>query len=167
MKIGIISDTHSYLDERIKHHLSGCDEIWHGGDFGSATVSDELKEIAPLKAVYGNIDGEEIRSEHPEEQVFSCEGMTVFMRHISGYPGKYNAKAKKRINEFRPDIVVVGHSHICKVVRDPYFDHIHINPGAAGIHGFHKMRTLALMELSNGAITDLKVVELGLRGALK
>lgn len=167
MKIGIISDTHSYLDERIKHHLSTCDEIWHGGDFGNIEVSDTLKEIAPLKGVYGNIDGQEIRADHPEELYFTCEGMTIFMRHISGYPGRYNAKAKKRINELRPDIVVVGHSHICKVIRDPYFNHIHINPGAAGIHGFHKMRTLALLEISGGSIKELKVVELGLRGSLR
>lgn len=166
MKIGIISDTHSYLDDRIKHHLSACDEIWHGGDFGNVAVSDALKELAPLKAVYGNIDGQDIRVEHPEEQFFECEGMKIFIRHISGYPGRYNAKTKKRIDALRPDIVVVGHSHICKIIRDPYFDHIHINPGAAGIHGFHKVRTLALLEIVNGNITDLKVIELGLRGAL-
>ena len=164
MKIGIISDTHCYLDARTKKHLTDCDEIWHGGDFGDPKVSDELKEIAPLKGVYGNIDGKEIRQEHPEELFFECEGMTIFMRHISGYPGRYNAKAKKRINELRPNIVVVGHSHICKVMRDPYFDHIHINPGAVGVHGFHKVRTLVLMEINAGKITDLKVVELGSRG---
>jgi putative phosphoesterase len=166
MKIGIISDTHSYMDDRIKHHLSQCDEIWHGGDFGDYKIIEELKAIAPLKGVYGNIDDKNVRAEFPEELLFDCEGMKIYMRHISGYPGKYNPKAKRRINELRPDLVIVGHSHICKVIRDPYFNHIHINPGAAGVHGFHKMRTLALAEIGNGKITDLKVVELGKRGKL-
>jgi putative phosphoesterase len=166
MKIGIISDTHSYMDDRIKHHLSQCDEIWHGGDFGDYKVIEELKQIASLKGVYGNIDDKNVRAEFPEELLFDCEGMKIYMRHISGYPGKYNPIAKRRINELRPDLVIVGHSHICKVIRDPYFNHIHINPGAAGVHGFHKMRTLALAEIGNGKITDLKVVELGKRGKL-
>jgi putative phosphoesterase len=166
MKIGIISDTHSYMDDRIKHHLSQCDEIWHGGDFGDYKVIEELKAIAPLKGVYGNIDDKNVRAEFPEELLFDCEGMKVYIRHISGYPGRYNPKAKRRINELRPDLVIVGHSHICKVIRDPYFNHIHINPGAAGVHGFHKMRTLALAEIEKGKITDLKVMELGKRGKL-
>ncbi|MFY0672218.1 MAG: metallophosphoesterase family protein [Bacteroidia bacterium] len=166
MKIGIISDTHSYMDDRIKHHLSKCDEIWHAGDFGDYKVIEELKAIAPLKGVYGNIDDKNVRAEFFEELLFDCEGMKVYMRHISGYPGKYNPKAKRRINELRPELVIVGHSHICKIIRDPYFNHIHINPGAAGVHGFHKIRTLALAEIENGKITDLKVVELGKRGKL-
>jgi len=166
MKIGIISDTHSYLDDRIKKHFSGSDELWHIGDFGNYQVIEELKEIAPLKGVYGNIDSSEIRMEFPEDLIFTCEGMKIYMRHICGYPGRYNAKAKSRINEHRPDLVLAGHSHICKIIRDPYFNHVHINPGAAGIHGFHKMRTIAKLEIKKGKITDLKVIELGLRGAI-
>lgn len=164
MKVGIISDTHGYIDDRIKSYLEPCDEIWHGGDFGTVAVSNALESLAPLKGVYGNIDGQDVRIIHPEEQFFECEGLKVFMRHIAGYPGRYNPKTRKRIDELRPDIVIVGHSHICKVMRDDRFNHIHINPGAAGVHGFHKMRTLALMEIKNRKITDMKVVELGLRG---
>ncbi|MBI1183039.1 YfcE family phosphodiesterase [bacterium] len=166
MKIGILSDTHSYLDQRILHHLSGCDEIWHIGDFGNYEVVEKLEAIAPVRGVYGNIDGNDIRSTFGEEAVFDCEGVSVYMRHICGYPGRYNPKARMRINELRPGLVLAGHSHICKVVRDPYFNHLHINPGAAGIHGFHKMRTMTLAQISAGKVAELKVVELGLRAAL-
>lgn len=167
MKVGIISDTHGFLNDRIKTHLGDCDEIWHAGDFGTIAISDELSQLAPVKGVYGNIDGQDVRVVHPEEMLFDCEGLKVYMRHISGYPGRYNPKARKRIDELRPDIVVIGHSHICKVMRDHQMDHLHINPGAAGIHGFHQMRTLALMEVKAGKIENMKVVELGLRGTTK
>lgn len=163
MKVGIISDTHGFLNDRIKAHLGDCDEIWHAGDFGTIAISDELSQLAPVKGVYGNIDGQDVRVVHPEEMLFDCEGLKVYMRHISGYPGRYNPKARKRINELRPDVVVVGHSHICKVMRDQQMNHLHINPGAAGIHGFHQMRTLALMEVKSGKIESMNVVELGLR----
>lgn len=166
MKIGIISDTHGYMDARIKAHFSTCDEIWHIGDFGNYGIAEELRQIAPLKGVYGNIDGKDIRIDFTEELLFDCEGMNIYMRHICGYPGTYSAKAKRTINEQRPDIVLAGHSHICKVTKDPYFNHIHINPGAAGLYGFHKIRTIALLEILKGKITNLKIVELGLRAAL-
>lgn len=165
MKIGIISDTHGYLDNGILKHLKNCDEIWHAGDFGNSVV-EKLEPLAKLRGVYGNIDGGDLRKDFPEELNFECEGMRVFMRHISGYPGRYNARAKTAIQKINPAIVVVGHSHICKIVRGKNPPHIHINPGAAGIHGFHKVRTLVLAELKSGKITDLKVVELGKRGAL-
>lgn len=164
MKIGIISDTHSYLDDRILHQLKDCEQVWHAGDFGSVEVSDTLSAQNKLIGVYGNIDGKELRAIHPLEQTWEVGGLLVYMTHIAGYPGTYKAKARKAIDELQPDIVVTGHSHITKVVRDPKHGHFHINPGAAGLHGFHKMRTLILMGIEQGKLSEMKVVELGVRG---
>lgn len=160
MRIGLLSDTHGYLDERIAYYLKGCDEIWHAGDFGPE-VSDELRKLGPLIGVYGNIDGQAVRLEHPEWQLFEREGLRIFMMHIAGYPGRYTAKAREHILAKTPDVVVVGHSHILKAVKDSSNGHLHLNPGAAGRSGFHKLRTLMLLELKLGKVADLKVVELG------
>ncbi|MEX0967943.1 MAG: metallophosphoesterase family protein [Bacteroidia bacterium] len=165
MKIGIISDTHSYLDERILHHLSGCDEIWHAGDFGSVAVSDRLEKLAPVVGVFGNIDGQDIRKKHPEHERMMREGMSVWMTHIGGYPGRYNSKLLHELNTDPPDLFISGHSHILKIVPDKKRRLLHINPGAAGRSGFHKVRTLVLMELLQGKVAELKVVELGPRTA--
>ncbi|AZQ63021.1 metallophosphoesterase [Flammeovirga pectinis] len=165
--IGIISDTHGYIDDRITAHLSDCDEIWHAGDIGKEEVTDTLKHLAPLRAVYGNIDGGKLRAEFPEEQIFTINGVSIYMIHIGGYPPRYTAKLKKRLDELKPKIFICGHSHILKVIPDQSRNLIHINPGAAGKHGFHKMRTLIKLTIEDGKPKDLKVIELGERASLR
>lgn len=164
MKIGLISDTHSYMDNRIQELLEDRDQIWHAGDFGDYKVVTALKEVAPLKGVNGNIDGQDIRSEFPEDIRFECEGMNIWMTHIGGYPGKYAKRIKEAINANPPDIFICGHSHILKVIPDKSLNLMHINPGAAGQAGFHQERTLILMEIRGSKIQDLRVVNLGKRG---
>ncbi len=167
MKIALISDTHGHLDEKILSHLEKADEIWHAGDFGTIGVVDELQKIKPLRGVYGNIDDKDIRITFPEDCIFEVEGCKVWMTHIGGYPPKYVARVKKKIKEVSPDIFISGHSHILKVMRDPTFPTIlHMNPGAVGHHGFHKIRTMITMEIEKGKITSLNAIELGLRGRI-
>ncbi len=164
MKIGLISDTHGYMDNRIKELLQDRDEIWHAGDFGNYEVVTELEDVAPVKGVYGNIDGQDIRHKFPEDSRFRCNGMDIFMTHIGGYPGKYDKRVKDLVREKPPDIFICGHSHILKVMRDKNLNLLHINPGAAGKTGFHKERTLMLIEIASSKIQDLRVVNLGKRG---
>lgn len=164
MKIGILSDTHSHMDDRIKAYLEDRDEIWHIGDFGNYNVVEQLREIAPVRGVYGNIDGPEIRHEFPEHERFQVAQYDIWMTHIGGYPGKYEQHIKETIHQNPPDIFLSGHSHILKVKRDQKLNLLHLNPGAAGKTGFHKQRTLLLMAIDNGRIDDLRVVELGKRG---
>ncbi len=167
IKIGLISDTHGYLDERILHHLQDCDEIWHAGDIGNISVTDKLSKIKTLRAVYGNIDGDVIRLVHPLDQVFTCEGVKVYITHIGGYPDHYSAEARKKIQTFKPDLFICGHSHILRVMPDKKYNLLHMNPGAAGKHGFHKIRTLLKFEISGKKIENLKAIELGLRGEIE
>lgn len=162
-KIGLLSDTHSYLDERILHHLSGCDEIWHAGDFGTVSVADELAQLAPLRGVYGNIDGRDVRLTQPLVQHFELEGLRVLMTHIGGYPGHYSPAGRQLVEQQRPGLFISGHSHILKVMPDPRLGLLHLNPGAAGRHGFHKVRTLLRFEVNEGKVQQLQVVELGPR----
>ncbi len=162
-RIGLISDTHGHHDERIAHYLSECDEIWHAGDIGTPAVSDELSKIKPYRAVYGNIDGDVLRRMHPVEQHFTLEGFTVWMTHIAGTPGRYSKGIPDLIRLRKPNLLICGHSHILKVERDKRFNFLYMNPGAAGIHGFHKVRTLLRFTLNAGKIEDLEVVELGPR----
>jgi len=162
-KIGIISDTHGYIDERILYFLSDRDEIWHGGDWGTIEVSDKLSKTCPVRGVYGNIDGQELRLTYPEVAKFTCEGLKILIVHIGGYPGHYSQLARKEIMDFKPDIFISGHSHITKVMRDKTYNLLHINPGAAGISGFHKVRTLILLEIDGKEIKNVRVVELGNR----
>lgn len=166
LKIGILSDTHSHFDDRIAHHLSDCDEIWHAGDLGDVKLIDTLNNIAATIGVYGNIDSHEVRAEWPKQQSFIRENLKIVMTHIAGYPGTYNSFAKQLIKDHKPDIFITGHSHICKVVKNPKNGHIHINPGAAGVHGFHKMRTLITLHLNKGQISKMQLIELGLRAKL-
>ncbi len=166
IRAGIISDTHGYLDERILKHLSDCDEIWHAGDFGNAEVARQLQQLAPLRGVYGNIDGRDIRSLFTEDLWFGTEGLRVFMTHIGGYPGRYVPRVRKLLDEKRPGLFVCGHSHILKVMPDSKRSLLHINPGAAGRNGFHKVRTLVKIEIADGRVADLKVIELGNRSVL-
>ncbi|MFN2430751.1 MAG: metallophosphoesterase [Cryomorphaceae bacterium] len=162
-KIGVISDTHGHMDDRILHHFKECDEIWHAGDIGNLRVTDALSEIATLRAVYGNIDDHEVRSQFPIDQIFEAEGLKIYITHIAGRPGKYPLRVKEVISKENPDIFICGHSHICMVRKHPMLDVLHINPGAAGKHGFHKVRTLVKFHMDKGVPSKMEVVELGKR----
>ena len=165
-KIGLLSDTHSFLDENILKHFQNCNEIWHSGDFGDVEVSDRLVAFKNLRGVYGNIDGTTIRSIHPLDQFFECDGVKVFITHIGGYPGNYYPEAEKKIQSLKPDLFICGHSHILKVMPDKKNNLLHMNPGAAGKHGFHKIRTILRFDIDHGKISGLEVVELGLRSEI-
>ena len=163
-KIGLISDTHSFLDERVFHYFEECDEIWHAGDFGELKVSTALSEFKPLRGVYGNIDGRDIRVRHPEHEKFEIDGLKVWMTHIGGYPGNYSYQLRKQIADEKPDLFISGHSHILKVMKDPKISNLlHINPGAAGKYGFHHIRTIVRFDIEAGKILNLQVIELGKR----
>lgn len=164
-RVFLISDTHSYIDERILHYAAKADQIWHAGDIGSIEVTDSLASIKPLRAVYGNIDDHNLRVQFPKELLFDCEGVSVLLTHIAGYPKKYNALAQNLIQQHQPNLVICGHSHILKVMKDSQYGHLHMNPGAAGIHGFHQIRTALEFTIDNDSILDLKVIEFGARGA--
>lgn len=163
MKIGLLSDTHSWLEERVFHHFQNCDEIWHAGDIGSLKLADDLAAFKPLRAVYGNIDGAELRRVFSEDLHFEIAGLKVYMTHIGGYPGKYPARIRHQLAEKRPGLFICGHSHILKVMPDPVFKLLHINPGAAGNHGFHQVKTLVRFAIVAGAIKNLQAIELGPR----
>jgi uncharacterized protein len=164
MKIGLLSDTHSYLDDQILRLLEDRDEIWHAGDFGTAEVSERLSQIAPVRGVYGNIDGQDIRVIHPKVLRFNVNGLEVLMTHIGGYPGKYHPDIREEIKAAPPQLFITGHSHILKIMPDKtYKNLLHINPGAAGKHGFHKIRTMVRFTIAAGKVTDLQVIELGKR----
>ncbi|GAA4436331.1 metallophosphoesterase family protein [Pontibacter saemangeumensis] len=164
MKIGLLSDTHAYLDDQILRLLSDRDEIWHAGDFGTAEVSERLSAVAPLRGVYGNIDGQDIRQLHPKVQRFEVSGLDVLMTHIGGYPGRYHPDVRDLIKMHPPRLYITGHSHILKVMTDKKLNNLlHINPGAAGRHGFHKMRTMVRFNVEEGRVLDLQVIELGKR----
>ena len=165
MRIGLLSDTHGYLDSRIFDFFRDCDEVWHAGDFGEG-ITEQLEAFKPLRGVHGNIDGQKIMSVFPETLSFSCEGIQVLMIHIGGSPGNYFPVAKQNIENLRPELFVCGHSHILKVMRDDRYNLLYMNPGAAGRHGFHKMRTLLRFEINSRKIEKLEVIELGLRSAI-
>jgi putative phosphoesterase len=160
-KILLLSDSHSYIDDRILEYAAQADEIWHGGDFGSMEVIEQLEKIKPLKGVYGNIDNAKIRSEFPEVNRFLCESVEVLMIHIGGYPGKYTPLAKQEIAEKAPKLFISGHSHILKVMFDKKNNLLHLNPGACGKQGWHKMRTMMRFVIDGAEIKDLEVIELG------
>ena len=164
MIIGIISDTHSFLDPTIAEHFKTCDEIWHAGDIGDRVVISELEKIAPVKAVYGNIDDQEMRTRYPEDLWMTCEGLTLLISHIGGRPPNYNPRVKKIFKEKIPDVFICGHSHILQVKRDDNKRMLYLNPGAAGQQGFHSMRTILRMEIGVGKIKKMEVIELGKRG---
>ncbi|MCC3159588.1 metallophosphatase family protein [Hymenobacter sp. 15J16-1T3B] len=163
MRIGLLSDTHSHYDDRIGHHLQDCDEIWHAGDVGDEKVLDALLALAPLRAVSGNIDDRSVRLRCPETLVFEVEGLKVLIHHIGGYPGRYAPGARPLLQRERPGLFVCGHSHILRVMPDRQLGLLHLNPGAAGRHGFHKVRTLLKFRIEAGRVLDLQAVELGPR----
>lgn len=163
-KIGLISDTHGYLDNTVFNHFDQCDEIWHAGDFGSIAIAEELgKSRTPVKGVYGNIDGHDVRSVYPEQLVWVCEEVKILMTHIGGYPPKYNPKVKEQLLIHRPQLFVCGHSHILKIMYDDKLNCLHMNPGAAGKQGWHSMRTLIRFNIDGKEMKDCQVIELGKR----
>lgn len=159
-RIGLLSDTHGYWDERYLKYFEPCDQIWHAGDIGSMEIVERLEAFRPLKAVYGNIDGQDMRRLFPETARFTVDGADVLMKHIGGYPGKYDASIRSTLLANPPQLFISGHSHILKVKYDKSLNLLHINPGAAGIYGFHTVRTLVRFSIDNGRFSDLEVIEL-------
>lgn len=160
----LLSDTHGYIDDRILDWAAKADEVWHAGDIGDQKVSDQLQAIKPLRAVYGNIDGHELRSEFPLNQRFTLEGVDVWITHIGGYPNRYSRDVKDDIQLNPPKLFISGHSHILKVMNDKKLGLLHMNPGAIGIHGFHQKRTMLKFDLEAGNIKILEVIDFGKRG---
>lgn len=158
-KILLLSDTHGHIDEQILKHAKASDEVWHAGDIGSLNVTDALKSVSNLRAVFGNIDAASVRNEFSEHLKFKCEGINVWITHIGGYPPKYNIRTRAEIKLNPPDLFICGHSHILKVMPDKNLNLIHMNPGAIGKHGFHKKRTMLRFKISKGQIKDLEVIE--------
>ena len=158
-RIGLLSDTHSFLDERVKKHLKNCDEIWHAGDIGSFSVTDTLKTFAKIRVVYGNIDDNTIRTEFKRNLYFKCEKVNVMMTHIGGYPGRYDKKILPLIEQANPDLFICGHSHILKVIYDKKHKLLHMNPGAIGNFGIHTVKTILCFSIDGKEIKDLRVVE--------
>jgi len=159
--IGLLSDTHSCWDDRYAKHFAGCDEIWHAGDVGDISIIQRLEEVAPVvRAVCGNIDSGDVRRRCPETLEFDIEGVKVWMTHIGGYPGKYAPGVKRLLRDEGIRLMVSGHSHILKVIPDPELGLLHVNPGAAGYHGWQKVRTLIKMTIESGRVTGLDVIEL-------
>ena len=159
-RIGLLSDTHGYWDSKYEKYFSECDEIWHAGDIGTVEVAEKLAAIKPLRAVYGNIDGGDLRKMFSEKYRFKCEEVEVLIKHIGGYPGHYDASIRGSIFARPPQLFTSGHSHILKVLYDKTLQCLHINPGAAGISGFHKVRTLVRFTIDGKEIKDLEVIEL-------
>ena len=162
-KILLLSDTHGFLDEKVFKYADTVDEVWHAGDIGDISVCKKIEKVKPLRAVHGNIDGQNIRIEYPENQLFLCESVKVFITHIGGYPGKYNVEAKKIIEKEKPNLFICGHSHILKVMFDKQNNLLHLNPGAAGVHGFHLVKTLLRFAIEGSEIKNLEIIELGKR----
>ena len=164
MKIGLLSDTHGFLDDRVFEFFSNCDEIWHAGDFGTIDVSDTLSAFKLLRGVYGNIDGREIRIAHPLDNRFEVEGVKIWITHIGGYPGKYDARVRELLQKDPPGVFICGHSHILRVGRDKRFGNmITMNPGAAGNYGNHNVRTLLRFSVTDGMVKDVDAIDLGPR----
>lgn len=159
-RIGLLSDTHAYWDERYAKYFGECDEIWHAGDIGSMELVERLQEIAPLRAVHGNIDGGDVRRMFPEKLRWNCEGADVLMTHIGGYPGKYDPRIRQQLYTKPPQLFISGHSHILKVQFDPQLQLLHINPGAAGLQGWQTVRTLIRFTAEEGKFKDLEVIEI-------
>jgi len=162
-KILLISDTHSYLDPKLFKYIETVDEVWHAGDIGIISVCQEIEKLKPLNAVYGNIDGQDVRDLYPENAIFMCEQVKVFITHIGGYPNRYNLEAKKIIEQQKPNLFICGHSHILKIMYDKKYNLLHVNPGACGIHGFHQVKTVLRFAIEGTEIKNMKIIELGKR----
>ena len=162
-KILLISDTHGYIDESILKYARQADEVWHAGDIGDLAVTDAIEAVATLRAVHGNIDNHVIQQEFPVHQRFHCEKVDVWMTHIGGYPGRYDRRIREKIREHPPALFISGHSHILKVMNDKQLNLLHMNPGACGKHGLHRVRTMLRFQIVEKDIRDLEVIELGKR----
>lgn len=160
-RIGLISDTHNFLDEAVFKHFEQCDEIWHGGDFGTVEIATRLKDFKPLIGVYGNIDGYDVRSIYPEKMTWKCEDVNIYMIHIGGYPNRYAPGIKQELINNQSKLFISGHSHILKVIYDDKINCLHMNPGAAGKQGWHKVRTLLRFTIDGQDIRECEVIELG------
>ena len=165
-RIGLISDTHGFLDENIFEHFKNCDEVWHAGDFGNMELIKKLADFKPLRGVFGNIDDNAIQAKFPEDLFFTCEGVNVFMQHIGGYPGKYAPGVKDKIMNNKTALFISGHSHILKVMYDEKLHCLHMNAGAAGKHGWHKTRTIIRFDVDGKDMKNCEVIELGERASL-
>lgn len=159
-KILLLSDTHSFLDDQILKFVKQADEVWHAGDIGNVSVIDTIKKIKPVRAVYGNIDDKIVRSEYALDEKFIIEDISVWMTHIGGYPNRYDLRIREEIKRNPPTLFISGHSHILKVMFDKKLNTLHMNPGAAGKHGFHKVRTMLRFEINKQKITNLEIIEL-------
>ena len=166
LRIGLLSDTHAYLDPTLFEHFKDCDEVWHGGDVGDVTVLDALENFKPVRGVYGNIDDTMVRARLPLNNFFELGGLRVLITHIGGYPGRYTPRLRSLLESERPDLYICGHSHILKVMPDKKRSLLHMNPGACGRHGFHRMRTVLRFCIKDQQIINLEVIELGLRGKI-
>lgn len=162
-KILLISDTHGYLEPKLIKYIEAADEVWHAGDIGDFNVIEKITALKPVKAVWGNIDGAKARNEFKEDLIFTCENLKVYITHIGGYPGKYNTRAKQLLINEKPGLFICGHSHILKVMYDKSLNLLHMNPGAAGISGFHLIKTALQFEIDESEIKNLNVIELGKR----
>ena len=158
-KILLLSDTHSHMDDAVLNHVKKADEVWHAGDIGDLKVTDAIKALKPLRAVWGNIDDDKARVEFPENNRFTIEGVDVWITHIGGYPNRYNIRVREEIIKNPPKLFICGHSHILKVMHDKKLGLLHMNPGAIGIHGFHNVRTMLRFTVDNGKIDNLEVIE--------
>lgn len=164
LRIGLLSDTHHFLDDNVFRHFESCDEIWHAGDFGTVALAQRLAAFKPLRGVYGNIDGQDIRGIYPEKLRWTSEEVKVYMTHIGGYPPRYNPQVKKELTAGPPGLFICGHSHILKIMYDDKLQCLHMNPGAAGNQGWHKVRTLIRFTIDGKNMRDCEVIELGRRG---
>ncbi len=160
MRIGLLSDTHGFFDERLYDFFEECDEIWHAGDVGGIKLIEQMERFKPVRGVYGNIDDHLVRRVFPEDLRFECAGVDVFMTHIGGYPGRYRPRVRKILHEKTPKLYICGHSHILKIMPDKNLDLLHVNPGAAGKYGFHKIATAVRFTLEKGDIKEMEVIEL-------
>jgi len=164
MLVGLLSDTHGFLDDALVTTFANCDELWHAGDFGTAEVLDRLEGVKPVRCVFGNIDGPELRARMPEDLEWVSDGVRIYMTHIGGYPGRYETRARREILRRKPDVFICGHSHIPRVMRDEKLGLVHLNPGACGHAGWHKDRTAMRFEIIAGKIEKLELLPLGKRG---
>ena len=164
MQVGLLSDTHGFLDEAIFTYFEKCDEVWHAGDFGT-DVLDRLKAFKLIRGVFGNVDGAAIRAELPQDLEWQCESVRVYMTHIGGYPGNYDARAKRELSQRKPDLFVCGHSHIARVMRDPKLKLLHMNPGACGRIGWHEQRTILRFTVEANRVGNVELIELGKRAS--
>ena len=162
-KILLLSDTHGHMDKTILKYAAQADEIWHAGDIGSLSVTDQLEAVKPVRGVHGNIDDYVVQKEFPENNRFMCEEVDVWITHIGGYPNRYDVRIREEIRNNPPKLFICGHSHILKVMQDKKLKLLHMNPGACGKYGFHQMRTMLRFVIDGDKISDLEVVELGKR----